>query len=250
MWGRVIGAACVFMLGAGGVAAADELHVYAGAGLRPAVDAVAEIYRKETGKEVAIEYGGSGQMMARIEETGRGDLLVSGAMVYIDKLEEAGKIVSKRPLATHGALLAVNRKSADKVKSYDDLAKPGVRIGLGDPQAMALGRTAEEILDKCGPREAISKNVVVRAATMSQLALYVVNGDVDAAIVGQHDVMKNPDTLISLPIPAQCYQPEIVGVAVLKSTTRQADADKFVELLASHPGRRAFHAAGFPPIGH
>jgi molybdenum ABC transporter, periplasmic molybdate-binding protein len=231
-------------------AAAQELHVYAGAGLREAVEVVADEYRKETGKAVAVEYGGSGQMMARIQETGVGDVFVSGAMMYIDRLEAEDRVASKRPLALHGALLAVNKAAAAKVKSFDDLATPGVRIGLGDPKAMALGRTAEEILDRSGKRDAILPNVVVRAATMNQLALYVVSGDVDAAIVGHHDVMKNSDALVSIPIPEGYYRSEVVGATVLKSSPRPADAARFVEMLASHKGRRAFHAAGFPPVGH
>ena len=54
---------------------------------------------------------------------------------------------------------------------FADLGKPGIRVGLGDPKAMALGRTAEDILDHSGLKQAIQKNTVVRAATVKQLML-------------------------------------------------------------------------------
>ena len=79
-------------------------------------------------------------------------------------------------MVLHTPVVAVNRSSADKVKEFSDLAKPGLRVGLGDPKAMALGRTAEDILKNSKLKDAILKNVVVRAATVKQLTLYVVKG--------------------------------------------------------------------------
>lgn len=228
-------------------ALAGELKVFAGAGLRQPVEAVAKLFEQESGAKVTIEYGGSGQLLARIKETGTGDVFIPGSMVFFDGLEKDGQIVSKRALAIHGAVLAVNKGAAAKVTSFADLAKPGVRVALGDAQAMALGRTAEAILTKSGQKDAILANVVVRAATVQQLALYVVNGDVDAAIVGGPEVAKNAATVVGVEIPAALYEPEIAGVAVLKTATEPAAAEKFADLLASERGQAAFAAAGFPP---
>lgn len=229
-------------------AQAQELYVYAGAGLREAVDKLAALYEKDTGIKVAVEYGGSGQLLARIKETGKGDVFIPGSMMYIDGLEKDGAVLSKAGLAVHGAVLAVNRGAMDKVKVFADLGKPGVRVGLGDAKAMALGRTAEEILAHSGQKEAILANVVTRAATVKQLALYVVNGDVDAAIVGGPEVTKNPETLVAVEIPAHMYEAEIAGYAVLKASSHPAEAERFGALLKSDVGRQVFSAAGFPPV--
>ncbi|MBB3267035.1 ABC-type molybdate transport system substrate-binding protein [Azospirillum sp. OGB3] len=59
-------------------AAAQDLHAYVGAGLRPPVDALIEEFRKETGITVTAEYGGSGQLLARFAETRTGDLFIPG----------------------------------------------------------------------------------------------------------------------------------------------------------------------------
>lgn len=226
------------------------LHIYSGAGLRNAVEKIALLYRAETGKPVTVEYGGSGQMTARIQLTHSGDLFISGAMPYIDQLKHDGEVLSSYPIALHGAVLAINKSAAGKIKSFDDLAKPGIRIALGDAKAMALGRTADDILSHSDKQQAIRENVVVRTLTMSQLAIYVSTGDVDAAIIGHHDLMKYADKLVSLPIPENYFKPEVVGVAVLKSTLQRQEAEKFVALLTSRQGENAFREAGFPPVGH
>lgn len=229
-------------------AAAQDLHVYAGAGLREAVDALAARFETQTGAKVVVEYGGSGQLLARISETGKGDVFIPGSMMYIDKLDKAGAVSASRGLAVHGAVLAVNRAAAAKITSLDDLAKPGVRLGLGDAQAMALGRTAEEILSHLALKDAILANVVTRAATVKQLTLYVANGDVDAAIIGGPDAAGNADKVVSIAIPSDLYQPEIAGFALLKSAVDPALAAQFGDLLLSEAGRQAFAKAGFPPL--
>lgn len=231
-------------------ARAGELHVYAGAGLREPVEKLAESFRQETGTTLAIEYGGSGQLLARIKETGHGDLFIPGSLMYFEGLKKDGALMSTFPLAEHGAVLAVNKASADKIKTFADLAKPGIRIGLGDAQAMALGRTAEEILDHSSAKDAILANVTVRATTVKQLTLYVTGGDVDAAIIGGPDAARNTDTLVTVAIPEGTYQPEIIGVAVLKASQQPQEAQKFAEFLASERGKAVFTSAGFPAVHH
>lgn len=228
---------------------AGELHVYAGAGLKQPIDALAAEFEKTTGTKLAIEYGGSGQQLARYEETGVGDLFIPGSTFYLKKLEEKGLIASKTILVEHGPVLAVAKGKEDEIKSLADLAKPGVRVGLGDPKAMALGRTAEDILKASGLADKILPNVTVRAATVKQLALYVIDGNVDAAIVGASDAATNKDKFTAIAIPKDLYTAEVVPVAVLTTTTDKASAEAFAKLLASPEGMAVWKTFGFGPAG-
>lgn len=230
-----------------GGALAQELHAYVGAGLRPPVDALIEAFRKETGIAVRAEYGGSGQLLARFEETGKGDLFIPGTSFYTDKLAEKGALDRVTLLVVHGPVLAVAKDKAGAITSVADLAKPGVRLGLGDPQAMALGRTAEQILDASGQGEAIRRNVTVRAATVKQLALYVMDGNVDAAIIGAAEAAQNPDRFAVVAIPTAWFQAEYAPVAVLKTSAQPEAARRFADFLASDAGLAVFKGFGFPP---
>ena len=137
-------------------------------------------------------------MLTRFKATGKGDLYLPGSQFYVDQLKKDGRVLFSLPVVLHTPVVAVNKKMADKVKTFADLAKPGVRVGLGDPKAMALGRTAEDILNNSGIKAGILKNTVVRAATVKQLTLYVVRGDVAAAIIARADAVQNPDSLVFL----------------------------------------------------
>jgi len=239
--------AAILMTAAGLPAWGQELYAYVGAGLRPPVDALIEAYRQKTGVTVKTEYGGSGQLLTRIDETGRGDLFIPGTTFYTDKLKEKGGVKEERTLVLHGPVLAVANEKADQIQSFADLAKPGVRLGLGDPAAMALGRTAEEILDRSGQGEAIRRNVTVRAATVKQLALYVIDGNVDAAIIGASEAAQSPGKFVVRPIPTDWFQAEYAPVAVLSVSTQPDAASAFAAFLASDEGMAVFSRFGFPP---
>ncbi len=60
---------------------AAELHMYAGAGLRPPIEKVISQFEKETGNTVTVEYGGSGQILTRFELTKQGDLFFPGRRI-------------------------------------------------------------------------------------------------------------------------------------------------------------------------
>ncbi|CCG08755.1 molybdate ABC transporter substrate-binding protein [Pararhodospirillum photometricum] len=244
--------ACFVALGVvlGGAAArAESLFVYAGAGLRPALQKLADQFQQDTGVEVLIEYGGMGQLLPRLEASKRGDVMVSGARFYTDDLEKKGLIRDVRSLVYHTAVVGVAKAKAGEITRFEDLARPGVRLALGDPQAMALGRSAEEILKASGLEEALRANVVTRATTVQQLGLYVTKGDVDAAILSRPVVVQSNGDIVPVEIPLAWYTPEEVTIGVLTTTENPTRAQAFVDFVTSVPGLAAFTAAGFAPVG-
>lgn len=245
----VLLAISLFVLNPGlNTACAGDIFVYCGAGLRQPVDKIFNEYKKATGKRVIIEYSGSGQALARYRATGKGDLFISGSQFYTDQLRKEGKVIESFPLVLHIPVVAVSRKSSGMVKSFADLSKPGVRVGLGDKKAMALGRTADMILDNSGLKEAILKNTVVRAATVKQLTLYVSKGNVDAAIIARADAFQNPEELVWFDIDPGWYKPETVTMAVLKSAQDLDTSAGIAEYFRTSHALEVFGKYGFLPV--
>ncbi len=130
-----------FALSSTSVSAA-ELHFFVGAGLRQPVDRLVEAFQLKTGHRVVVDYDGSGRLLARIIASGLGDLFMPGSLFYIEKLQAHGKVHSWQPVVAHTPVIAVNKSKAKEVSKFEDLAKPGIRLALGDPKAMALGKMA------------------------------------------------------------------------------------------------------------
>jgi len=225
-----------------------DLLLFAGAGLRQPTDQLVETFQKETGHAVSVTYAGSGQLMSCILASGQGDLFMPGSVFYIEKLAEMERIDSFKTVAAHTAVVGVNIQKTNLIRSFDDLARPGVRLALGDPKAMALGKTAETILSRSPLKEEILKNVVVYGATVKQLAMYVSEGDVDASIIGRADAFQFRDRIQMIPIPDAYFQPETVAIAVLKGTKHREAASRFRDFMASRQGISVFDHFGFLPV--
>ena len=227
---------------------AEELHIFVGAGLRQPVDQLVQEFQEQTGHSVFADYGGSGQLLTKIEAASKGDLFIPGSLFYIEKLEKAGRIQSSHSVVYHTPVIGVNARQAQRVTVFEDLAKPGIRLAMGDPKAMAFGRTALSILEKSGMREAILKNVTVYGATVNQLALYVSQGVVDAAIIGRSDAFQNREKIAIVPIPEAWFQSEIIAVAILKSATNPDLARMLSDYLSSAHAVEVFQQHGFLPL--
>ena len=229
-------------------ARAQELRLWAGAGLRQPVEKLVERFSQQSGLKVYVDYGGSGQLVSRLLAAGRGDLFLPGSLHYIKQLKKRGLVVSTLPVALHTPVLAVARAQAGRVKRLADLALPGLRVGLGDPQAMAMGRQARQILERAGLASKVAPNVTVRAATVKQLALYVAQGLVDAAIIARADAVQQSQSMVMIPIPEGLYEPEVIAVALLTTSAQPGAARGLQEFLASQASRQVFAGFGFLPI--
>lgn len=229
-------------------AVAGDLHIFVGAGLRQPVDLLVRKFEDRTGNRVMIDYGGSGQLLARIEACGKGDLFVPGSLFYIEKLEKAGSIRSLRRIVQHTPVVGVNIHQAGRITAFEHLARPGVRLAMGDPKAMAFGRTAMTICEKSGMKDAILKNVVVYGATVKQLAMYVSQGVVDAAFIGRSDAFQHPETIRMISIPSAYFQAEIVAVAVLQTASNVDLAEDLAAAISSPDAVNVFKQYGFLPL--
>ncbi|TCS40374.1 molybdate ABC transporter substrate-binding protein [Reinekea marinisedimentorum] len=236
-----------FIFFTGNCFAEQVLFVHAGAGLRPALDIIAADFEAETSIKVLIDYAGSGQSLARIGTSQKGDVFIPGSEVYLDKLKQTMAVKSVYRVALHTPVIGVNVNRADQIHEFSDLTKSGVRIGLGDPASMALGRTAVSILEASGMGEGVKENTVVYAATIKQLALYLTRGDIDAAIIGRSDAIQNKDSVVLLDINPAWYNPEVIAVGVLGCAKEPELALLFARYVASGRGVQAFADVGFLP---
>ncbi|HDR1030430.1 TPA: molybdate ABC transporter substrate-binding protein [Pasteurella multocida] len=235
------------LLTAAFAAQAAELYLYAGAGLKDPVEKIVKQFEKETGNNVTIEYGGSGQLLARYNTVKTGDLYLPGSSDYVEKLEKTGDVKASAPLVLHIPVMAIRKEKSAGIDSFKALAESNLRLGIGDSKAMALGKGAEKMLELSGYQAQLNDKIVVKAATVKQLMLYLLNGDVDAAVVGRSVAWKVRDKVDLLPNPADTPE-EKVTIALLASTKHPKEAKQLLDLFDSEQGVKYFVDEGFLPI--
>jgi molybdate transport system substrate-binding protein len=188
-----------------------------------------------------------GQLLTRYTTTNTGDVFLSGGESYVDDLKKADKILLDKKLVYHTAVMAIRKNKAAGINSFADLAKSNLTLAVGDPDAIPLGKSGEIMLAKSGFGPQLSAKVIVRATMGPQLSTYLLNGDVDAAIIGRSDAIKNSDTLMILPTPEGTPQ-EITVIASLKTSEHTDAANQLVEWFARPESIQVFVDEGFLPV--
>lgn len=227
-------------------ACAAELHLYAGAGLRVPTDAIVKRFEAKTGHTVHVEYAGMGQLLARYKATRSGDVFLSGSEGYVDAIARDGEVLASFKLVLHTAVMAVRKDKSKGIASYVDLAKSNLRLAMGDPKAIVLGRAGEAMLDASGYGEQLRQKVIVRGTTIKQILMYLLNGEVDAAVIGRSDAVKN-DSLVILPNPDGTPR-DISVIAALSSSKQPEAAKQLAEFFAQKESIQLFIDFGFLPL--
>src|SRR5258707_935557 len=166
---------------------AQEIRVAAAADLKFALDELDAQYQKQTGKQIDVSYGSSGNFFAQIQNGAPFDLLLSADIEYPRKLEAAG-------LAEPGTLYeyAVGRiviwmpadARGDVAKlGWKALLEPGLeRIGIANPEHAPYGRAAVAALRNAGVYEQVRRRLVY-GENIAQAAQFVASGSAQAGIL-------------------------------------------------------------------
>lgn len=233
---------------------AEPLQMYCGAGIRPAADEAVAAFTARHGIEVACDYAGSEVLLSRLKLSGRGDLYMPGEMEYLQRAADEGRIASQHTVCYFVPVILVQKGNPRAVASLDDLTQPGIRLGLGDEKACAIGKVAARIFAKNGLDPArIDANVVFRSMTVSELGNNVKLKALDAAIVWDAVAKYFEADADAVPIPPERNVVSTVAVGVLKTSQRPEAARQLAEFLAGDEGHEIFRKHGYTvdsPLAH
>jgi molybdate transport system substrate-binding protein len=227
---------------AGSVAATEaktgSLYVYAGAALMPALHELIQAFTAKTGTTVETDYGGSGMLISRLRLARRGDIFMPGDIWYVETAEKEGLVSSKTTICWFVPVILVPKGNPKGIRGLADLAKPGVRLGLGNPDACTVGKTCQEIFAKNRmDKAAIEKNIVFSSVTVNELGLQIKAGKLDATIVWDAIAAMYADCGEVIAIPPAENIVSQVSAAVLKSSADPARAEEFVKFIKSMEGQ-------------
>lgn len=206
----------------------QKLNLYAAAGLKKPMDSVISAFQKETGIEVIPNYGPSGGLYTQIKEGQPCDLYFSADWMYIDKLNADGKVSSATKFLKDNLVLIVSKTGKQKIKSIEDLTKPGVTVGVCDPNA-PVGAYAENALKKMNIWEKLSAtgNLKARPSTVNQLAIMVQKDQLDAGLIFS-SVAKGFGLESVQTIPTEYTGEIIFGAAIIKGGNEKL-AQRFLD---------------------
>jgi molybdate transport system substrate-binding protein len=218
-----------------------ELLLYCGAGLKPPVAEIIEAFEAKTGARVAADYAGGDHLLAKLRASGRGDLFLPGDDLYLDQAAAHGFVAARRTLCYFVPTILVRKGNPKGIRAPADVCAPGIKLGLGDPSACAIGKQSRLLFEKNGvPWETARAGCVFQSLTVNELGMQIQAGALDAVIVWDAVAQYYERHGDEVPIPIERNVVSEVALAVLSSSRQRDLAEAFLAFAASEAGRALF----------
>ncbi|AKB73487.1 Molybdenum ABC transporter, periplasmic molybdenum-binding protein ModA [Methanosarcina lacustris Z-7289] len=227
-----------------------QITVCSGAGLIKPMTELIGNFENETGADVEVRYGGSAEIFGFLTSK-ECDVFIPGDYYYTGQAMEKNYVFNESVtnLTLHIPVIAVPEKNPANISGLEDLAKPGVKLALGDPNGPAIGKVSETICEKAGILPEVENNTIVRTATVNQLLIYVVSDEVDAAIIWED--MANwgeaSGKLKIIHIPEKQNKIKTIPTAVSVYTKDPELAKAFNAYIAGGKAEKTWEKWGFKP---
>lgn len=234
---------------------AQDVSVAAAADLQFAMQDIAARFKKETGKEVMISYGSSGNFFQQLQNGAPFDMFFSADLGYAKKLEDAGLTQPGSYYEyAQGKIVIWARKESkvDLSSGVQALLNPSItRIAVANPQHAPYGRAAVDAMQKAGVYEKV-KDKLVLGENISQTASFIVSGSADVGIVALSLALSPnmKDTGRYVEVPSNTYQPIEQACVILKSSKNKETAVRFLSFLKSPAVAEILEKYGFGVPSH
>lgn len=238
----------LFVLGSSAIAKEDELDFFCGSAVKVPMQEIIKSYQKDKSVRVNVIYSGSGGLLSQMKLSKRGDVYLCASPDYITIGEEKGLLIKGTDkLVTYLVpAIIVPKGNPQGIHSLKDLAKKGVRIGMGNPESVVLGLYGVELLDKNGLLETVLPNVAVFAKSGEDTATLAVLRKVDAILGWDVFQSWNPDKVEWIKIePDKIPRISYIAIALPVFAKDRVLAQDFINYVLSEKGRSIFKKWGY-----
>ncbi len=226
-----------------------RLIAFCGSAGKPALEECAEAFEEKTGIKVELHFSGSGKMLSELEISRKGDLYISGSPDYMKRAIQDGVVYAEtvKRVAYLVPALIVQKGNPENITCLADLGKPGITMGIGDPESVCVGGYAKEVLEVNGLYDVVEPNIVVHAESCSKTAALIPLGTVDGIIGWRVFHCWYSGKSEGIYIEPKNHIPKIsyIPAAISKYTQNRNDAEKFIEFLLSNEGQGFFRKHGY-----
>lgn len=229
-------------------AAEKRIAAFCGSASKPAMEEAARVFEKKTGIKVDLHFSGSGTTLSQMKMSRRGDLYIPGSPDYMVKAERDGVVDPRTVKIIAYLVIAIDVQPGNPkdIRTLSDLARPGIKVGIGNPEAVCVGLYAMEVLERSGLLKEVEKNIVTHAPSCSATASLLAMKKVDA-IIGWRVFSKwNPDKIeVVFLKPDEVPRLAYIPAAISTYSKDRENAQGFMDFLTSPEGQKIFARWGY-----
>ena len=160
-----------------------ELVLLCGNSFVPPVEQLCSEFKAQTGIEIVTTIGGSEDLLPHVKAHIKGDIFITHDP-YLDYTRDANALADDVQVGFVAPVLAVQKGNPQGIKSIEDLARPGLKVALTDPQYSTCGEMVLALLEKKGIKDAVMKNIENRLTRgHSNIGTFLKTQAIDAGIL-------------------------------------------------------------------
>lgn len=233
----------------GSPASAHQVHVFAAASLKDALDEIVALWEAQTETDAIVTYAGTPQLARQIAEGAPADLFLSASTAWVDDLGTQGLVAGREDILGN-RLVLIAHGDAQPVEIGPDLDLPALlgpdgKLAMAFVDSVPAGIYGREALTTLGLWDAVEPQVAQTENVRAALAL-VASGEAPLGIVYASDAVAaqaaGEDVAVLGTFPAETHTP-ITYTAALVS-----DSEHGRELLiffASPEAQAVWSSQGF-----
>lgn len=223
-------------------APSGTLTVFAAASMKPTFEGLQATFEDAHPTiKITFNFAGSQELATQIVEGAKPDVFVSANDTQMAVVTGAG-LASGEPkvFATNRLVIALPTNNPAGIKSFADLAKPGVKLVVCAP-AVPCGAATKKVETASG----VKLKPVSEEQAVTNVLAKVQTGEADAGVVYATDVIAAHGTVVGIAFPEASKAINRNVIVVLKAAPNAAAGQAWRDLVLSDVGQKVFAAAGF-----
>lgn len=219
-----------------------KVTFFSGGVNRMAIKDTLKSFEEREGVSIATVYNGCGILVAQMKAGEKPDAYFACDVSFMDSV--ADMFMDSMDLSKTDIVIIVPKGNPKSINTLEDLARPGLKLGLAHYEQSALGALTQRLLEKANLKDPVNENVRVQTPTADLLVNQMIAGSLDAAVVYTANTSQVRDKidLIHIDHPAaNAIQP----YAVSKSSEQPYLMNRLLESLRAAESKDQFQKVGF-----
>lgn len=222
------------------------LTIFAGTVSKLPLEKVSRYFEEKTGTKVDINFGSSGKLLSEMQLAKEGDIFLPGSSDWIEIAKDKDLIdaSTEKKIVYFIPSINVQKGNPKNIQNMRDLLKPDIKIGLANPETVAMGAYAVEIIDKNldkQEKEAFRKNIVTyfesAERTANALSLKAVDATIGWSVLEHWD----PERVKTIKLKSkEIVRIGYLPIVVAKYAKNPEQARTFIDFVVSGEGLAVF----------
>lgn len=222
---------------------APELTLYSGSMLRPAIEATLEDFERREGVRVTRVYNGCGILVGQMQAGKVPDAYFACDAEFMQQVRDL--FAAPTEISQNELVILVPKGNPQKIATLKDLARPGLRVGVGHEKQCAMGWLTQRTFREGGVQTEVMQNVTVQTPTGDMLVNQMRAGSLDAAVAYLSNAAGSGDFLDAIRIRGLQCAVATQPFAVAHNSPHPRLAQRLLDRLTSSTSAQAFTQNGF-----